>query len=234
MKQILICCATIISLYAKAQNAGNNSASISMNKDMKPLFNGKDLNGWYSFLKTKGKDNDPEKVFSVENGLLHISGKEFGYICTKKVFTNFHLAVEFKWGVKKYPPRDADTTKRDNGILYYVPADAKDFVWPKSIECQIQEGDVGDFWLIDHATIIVDGQRSTPDSFVRIVKKRDGEKPTGEWNRVEVIANKGKITYIVNGIVVNEGEDPSVNEGKIIIQSEGAEIYYRKIEITEL
>jgi hypothetical protein len=166
--------------------------------------------------------------------MLHISGKEFGYICTDKVFTNFHLTVEFKWGVKKYPPRDADTTKRDNGILYYVPANAKDSVWPKSIECQIQEGDVGDFWLVDYTTIVVDRQRSKPDSFMRIKKKRDAERPTGEWNRVEVIADRGKITYMVNGTVVNEGEDPSVKQGKIIIQSEGAEIYYRKIEITEL
>ena len=58
--------------------------------------------------------------------------------------------------------------------------------------------------------------------------------PTGQWNRVEVIANKGKITYIVNGKIVNEGEDPGVSQGKILIQSEGAEIYYRKIELAEL
>jgi hypothetical protein len=224
MKKIVVAFYTLVCLNAHAQKPV-----------MKPLFNGKDLNGWYSFLTSKGKNNDPEKVFIVENGLLHISGKEFGYICTEKVFGNFHLAVEFKWGTKKYPPRDADSTRRDNGILYYVPVDAKDIVWPKSIECQIQEGDVGDFWLVDHTTIVVDGKRTPPDSaYLRVVKKRDAERPSGEWNRVEVIANKGKITYIVNGIVVNEGEDPSLTKGKIIIQSEGAEIYYRKIEIAEL
>jgi Domain of Unknown Function (DUF1080) len=225
MKKIIVCCFLLTCLGANAQQA---------KKNMKPLFNGKNLAGWYSFLKSKGKNNDPEKVFSIENGLLHISGKEFGYICTKKEFENFHLAVEFKWGIKKYPPRDADTTKRDNGICYFVPAGAKDSVWPKSIECQIQEGDVGDIWLIDHTTIIVDGERSVPDSFHRVVKKKNAERPSGEWNRVEVIANKGKITYIVNGIVVNEGEDPSLTKGKILIQSEGAEIYYRKIEIGEI
>lgn len=225
MKKIFIGCFLVAGFLANAQPD---------QKEMKPLFNGKDLKGWYSFLKTKGKNNDPEKVFVVENGMLHISGKEFGYICTDKEYTNFHLAVEFKWGTKKYPPRDADTTKRDNGICYYVPADVKDFVWPKSIECQIQEGDVGDIWLIDHTTIVRDGVRSVPDSFTRVTKKINAEKPSGEWNRVEVIANKGKITYLVNGVVVNEGEDPSLTKGKILIQSEGAEIYYRKIEIAEL
>jgi len=201
---------------------------------MKPLFNGKNLDGWYSFLTTKGKNNDPERVFTIENGLLHISGKEFGYICTEKIFKNFHLAVEFKWGQKKFPPKNADTTKRDNGICFYVPLNEKDFVWPKSIECQVQEGDVGDFWMIDSTTILIDGKRTEPNNYTRAVKKKDGEKPNGEWNLVEVIVNKGKITYIVNGIVVNEATSPSVNEGKILIQSEGAEIYYRKIEITEL
>ena len=223
MKNIVAILCAMFFLNANAQQTA-----------MKSLLNGKDLKGWYSFLTTKGKNNDPEKVFKMENGLLHISGKEFGYICTEKEFENFHLAVEFKWGVKKYPPRDADTTKRDNGICFYVPADVKDFVWPKSIECQVQEGDVGDFWLIDHTTIVTDGKRSVPDSFTRVAKKKDGERPSGEWNRVEVIANKGKIIYKVNGIVVNEGEDPSVTKGRIIIQSEGAEIYYRKIEIAEL
>ena len=203
-------------------------------KDIQPLFNGKNLDGWYSFLKTKGKNNDPEKVFTVENGLLHISGKEFGYLCTEKEYSDFHLVAEFKWGTKKYPPRDADTTKRDNGICYYMPAGTKDSVWPKSIEFQVQESDLGDMWLIDHTTIVSAGVRSKPDSFTRVLKKRDAERPTGEWNRIEVIAKKGKITYIVNGTIVNEGEDPSVTVGKILVQSEGAEIYYRKIEIEEL
>jgi Domain of Unknown Function (DUF1080) len=206
----------------------------SQQNAMKPLFNGKDLKGWYSFLKSKGKDNDPEKVFSVENGMIHITGKEFGYICYPKEYTNFHLVAEFKWGVKKYPPRDADTTKRDNGICYYIPMDVRDTVWPKSIEFQIQEGDVGDIWMIDQTTMMVNGVRSKPDSFARVFKKKNGEHPTGEWNKIELIANKGKITYIVNGVVVNEGEDPSLTKGKILVQSEGAEIYYRKIEIEEL
>jgi hypothetical protein len=223
MKRILIAPFIFILFCANAQEP-----------KMKPLFNGRDLDGWYSFLTTKGKNNDPEKVFTVENGLLHITGKEFGYICTEKVFKDFHLLAEFKWGEKKYPPRDADTIKRDNGICYYMPLGEKDFVWPKSIECQVQEGDVGDMWLIDSATVVMDGKQTEPKDFTMVKKKKDNEKPHGEWNLVEVIVSKGKITYIVNGVVVNEAESPSLNEGKILIQSEGAEIFYRKIEIAVL
>jgi hypothetical protein len=212
----------------------SSQAQETNNKNTKQLFNGKNLDGWYSFLNTKGKNNDPEKVFLVENNMLHISGKEFGYIATDKIYSNFKLVAEFKWGVKKYPPRDADTTKRDNGICYYIPSTEKDRVWPKSIECQIQEGDVGDIWLIDSTTVKINGTTTKPNNYTRVIKKADGEKPTGEWNRVEIIADRGKVTYIVNGKVVNEFEEPSEHEGKILVQSEGAEIYYRKIEITEL
>jgi len=196
----------------------------------KPLFNGKNLDGWYSFLKEKGKNNDPDTVFSVNNGLLRISGKQFGYIITERSFVDFHLVVEFKWGERKYPPRE--NQKRDNGICYYMVGE--DRVWPRSIECQVQEGDCGDFWLIDSVTIVVDGVRTPSTHNTQSVKKRDNEKPTGEWNTIEVIAQKGKCTHIVNGVVVNEGEDASLRSGRILIQSEGAEIYYRKIEIREL
>lgn len=196
----------------------------------KPLFNGKDLTGWYSFIKNRGKNNDSAGVFSVKDGLLHITGQEFGYIVTDKKFSDFHLIVEFKWGEKKYPPRE--NVVRDNGILYYVVDSDK--VWPRSIECQIQEGDCGDFWLIDSVTIVMDGARTQPTKNSRIIKKKDNEKPTGEWNRLEIIAQKGKCTHIMNGEVVNEGTEASLRTGRILIQSEGAEIYYRKIEIKEL
>lgn len=195
-----------------------------------PLFNGKDLTGWYSYLKTRGKNNDSLGVFSVKDGLLHITGQEFGYIVTDKKFNDFHLIVEFKWGEKKYPPRE--TRVRDNGILYCVVDSDK--VWPRSIECQIQEGDCGDFWLIDSVTVVIDGARTEATKNTRIIKKKDNEKPTGEWNRLEIIVQKGKCTHIMNGVVVNEGTDASLHTGRILVQSEGAEIFYRKIELEEL
>lgn len=234
MRKTFICFFLLCFVCTQAQQVMSSELAALLQKNKESIFNGKNLDGWYSFLPSKGKNNDSEKIFLVENGLLHISGKEFGYISTNKEYKNFVLAVEFKWGVKKYPPRDADSIKRDNGICFYFPLNEKDTVWPKSIECQVQEGDTGDFWMIDSTTIIANGVRTTPGSFVRIQKKLDAEMPTGQWNRIEIIANKGRLVYIVNGKIVNEGEAPSVSEGKILIQSEGAEIYYRKVEIAEL
>lgn len=232
MKLLFAIGGLLLFIYSHAQEEVKKKSTL-LKKCTISLFNGKNLNGWYSFLPTKGKNNDPEKIFLVENNMLHISGKEFGYIATEKIYSNFKLVAEFKWGIKKYPPRDADSIKRDNGICFYFPVNERDTVWPKSIECQVQEGDVGDLWLIDSTTVKINGERTKPNNYTRVIKKADAENPTGEWNRVEVIANKGKLTYIVNGKVVNAFEDPSEQKGKILIQSEGAEIYYRKIEIAE-
>jgi hypothetical protein len=64
--------------------------------------------------------------------------------------------------------------------------------------------------------------------------KQDVESPDGQWTRVEVVCDGDKITNIVNGQVVNEGTRSSLTHGKILFQSEGAEIYFRKIELTPL
>jgi hypothetical protein len=202
-------------------------------QQFKELFNGKDFKGWYTFVDGSGKNSDPLKIFQIERaGVLHISGEKFGYLCTEEVFENFHLKLEFKFGEKKWAPRLDQV--RDSGILYFIPKDESDKIWPSGIECQIQEGDVGDFWMIGKTTIVIDGQRTEPGDYVRSKKKKDAERPHGEWNTVEVIVKDGHCTHIVNGVKVSEGSDPSVRKGKLLIQSEGAEIFYRKITLQSL
>jgi hypothetical protein len=201
-------------------------------KEFQALLNKKNLEGWNSYLLSKGVNSDPDSVFNVKEGCLEITGEEFGYIATKETFKNFHLVAEFKWGEKKYPPRENE--KRDSGILYFVPIDAPEKIWPKSVECQIQEGDVGDFWLIDGTSIKINSERTPPQDYFRVEKVRDNEFPNGKWNSVEVISRDRELTHKVNGVVVNKGSAPSRAEGLILIQSEGAEIFYRNIEIKRL
>ena len=194
------------------------------------LFNGKDLSGWYVFLRDKNLPAD--SVFTVEDGMIHVSGRSFGYVCTSDVYKNFHLILEFKWGIAKYPPRQ--NAKRDSGVLYYFSASSPDKVWPRSIECQVQEGDVGDFWLVDSTSLTVNSKLYPPTKNQQVVKFSNQEKPNGEWNTLEIIGNNGKCTHILNGAVVNEGTDANVREGKILLQSEGSEIYYRNIRLAVL
>jgi 3-keto-disaccharide hydrolase len=193
------------------------------------LFNGKDFSGWTIYIDPRGRysaDANGDRVFTAEDGVIHVSGEKFGGLTTKDEYENYRLSVEFKWGEKRWPPREKD--KRDSGILVHCVGPDK--IWTKSIECQIQEGDCGDFWLVGGTTITVDGNVET--NFKK--KKKDSEKPNGEWNTVEVVCDGDKITNIVNGVVVNEGTNASVVKGRILLQSEGAEVYYRNVVLTPL
>ena len=101
------------------------------------MFNGIDFTGFYTFLREEGINKDPKKVFTI---------KKDSSIHTIDTFKNFRLKFQFKWGYQKHAPRL--NQPRDAGVLYHFQRYQKDTIWPVSLECQIQEGDCGDFWLI--------------------------------------------------------------------------------------
>jgi hypothetical protein len=212
------------------------------------LVDGSNLNHFDTFLKSKGLNSDPEHVFQVENGVIHVSGKEMGYIITKQSYHDFYLRAEFKWGEDTYGGRKGQA--RDSGILYNIQGEQK--VWPRSIEFQITEGGTGDFWMTDGAALTGrDGKRveGPPGSALKIdhfgkgpsqnvVGFRDPvgelEKPHGEWNVLELVTHGNDVKQYVNGKLANEGTDPSPTEGKILFQSEGAEVFFRNIKLYPL
>jgi hypothetical protein len=227
-------------------------------------FNGKDLTGFYTYLHDH-KYDDPNRVFTVRDGLIRISGQEFGGLTTKEAYGDYHLIAEWKWGGKTWPPR-VDRA-RDSGILLHCvgPDGAAGGQWMESQECQIIEGGCGDFIMVSglgkpsltcEVRIGPDGQPYYEKGGKSVTRNsgrynwwgrdpawkdvagvrgpRDVEKPMGEWNRMEVICDGDTITNIVNGQVVNVGTRSSLTRGKLIFQSEGAEILFRKIEIRPL
>lgn len=198
----------------------------------KQIFGPGDTGSWYVYLDKRQPGEDPGKVFLFEGDVLHVSGKEFGYISTKKKYADFHLLFEFKWGEKKHPPRE--NAKRDAGVLYHTDIYNGDKIWPRSLEFQVQEGDCGDFWMTDSTIIIHDGKPTKPGNNVQVIKSKDAEKPTGEWNKAEVIVKNGEITHLLNGEIVNTGKLANTKTGTIVLQSEGAELYYRNIQVEEL
>ncbi|HNR32164.1 MAG TPA: DUF1080 domain-containing protein [Candidatus Hydrogenedentes bacterium] len=232
-----------------------------------PLFNGEDLTGWYTFLRDRGRDNDPKKVFTVTDGVLRISGEEWGCITTVEEYADYHLAVEFRWGEAAHAPR-ADRARDSGVLLHSVGADgAYGGVWMHAIECQIIEGGTGDFIVVgdgseDYAVTCpvapeMQGQSHVyqPDGAPVTVHSgrinwwgrdagwrdekgfrgaRDVEKPVGEWNLLECIARGGAITVRLNGVEVNRAVDCRPRQGRIQVQSEGAEIFFRRIELTPL
>jgi hypothetical protein len=257
------------------------------------LFNGIDLSNWDTYLgkpnpqyglygyerdsagnyyEPLGLNDDPFKVFSVFNmggiSVLNISGKIWGALTTKEEYDNFHLSLEYYWGERRWPPRDS--SKRDSGILYFCVGEhgAGSDAWMQSQECQIQEGDTGDYWSVAGAIADIPAVRipfenervfqfkqgaplqTIGDSFdgvhwnqLRCLKSENNEKPRGEWNRVEVYAYNGNAIHVVNGKVVMalensrrlvDGKEVPLTKGKIQLQSEGAEIFFREIKIRKI
>jgi hypothetical protein len=247
--------------------AGTNGKS-----EWKSLFNGKDLGGWDTWLGKphKGKEvvglnKDPNKVYSVvdldSQPAIRISGEIFGALTSKAEYENYHLKLEFKWGDKKWPPREKDV--RDSGLLYHCvgPHGAAGTFWMRSLECQIQEHDCGDFWSVAGGMVDVEGYRKDgkgsviykkggekftvpgKDVGARIIKHPDNEKPTGEWNTIELLTVGPTSVHIVNGKVVMiltnarqmvDGKVVPLTKGKIQLQSEGAEVFYRNITVRSI
>lgn len=243
---------------------------ITPQNDVVKLFNGKDLGGLYTFLKDT-KHEDPRHVFTVVDGMLHISGDGLGAVITRNAYKDYHLVVEFKWGERTWHNRKNAT--RDSGCLVHCvgPDGAYGGIWPHSIEAQIIEGGTGDFILVQGIT--PDGKPMPMSMTAEVTKDRDGESvwkkggqrqtfhsgrinwfgrdpdwkdeinfrgkqdvenPVGEWNRMEVICHGGHIQNRVNGVLVNEGFDASPSAGKILIQTELAEIWVRRWELYPL
>jgi hypothetical protein len=149
------------------------------------LFNGKDLAGLTTWLRDT-KREDPRKVFSVQDGIIHISGDGFGYLATEKAYRDYHLAVEFKWGKRT----DGGKYVRNSGILLHGtgPDGGAGGTWMSCIECQLAQGCVGDLIVIrgkdDKAPIPV---QLTSDVVIGPDKKprwtKTGGKPTVFTNR---------------------------------------------------
>ena len=224
--------------------AGNSHLFAKDEPGVVRLLQGNDLSPFYTFLKEFGRDNDPDRVFTLSNGVLRISGQHYGYLATKQTnFANYRLVAEFKWGEKTWPPRENNA--RDSGVLVHFVG--KDQVWPKSIEAQIIEGGTGDILVVSGAYLTVNGETKGPQiaRFDRPGRNpwkdergfrgpNEIEKPAGEWNSMEVVCDQGRVSISVNGHKTLEGTNAVPNAGKILVQSEGAEIFFRRLDIHQL
>lgn len=255
-----------VSSFGQASQQQVDAQNQDENKTIE-LFNGHNLEGWYTFLKPRGRDNDPKGVFTVKDGMIRISGEEWGCITTLAEYKNFRLVSEFKWGDLAFEPRLDNA--RDCGILLHSQGEdgGSAGTWMHSIECQIIEGGTGDFIVVGDGSDLFQITSSVAsekqgNSFVfqqdghpETIKggrinwfgrdpewkdelgfrgENDVEYTPGEWNTLECICEDDQITIFLNGILVNKATNVKPSKGRIQIQSESAEVFFRKVELTPL
>src|SRR5262249_19674803 len=117
-----------------------------------PLFDGVDLDGWYAWLPSSGRE-DPHGVFRAEDGMIHILGVdlapgefELGYLSTVAEHADFRARFEYKWGTRNYVGWGPDSG-------FFIAAVGPDKIWPRALECQVMAGDTGSTYLFDNTTL---------------------------------------------------------------------------------
>ncbi len=200
-----------------------------------PLFNGKDTTGWTFTLRppkdTPDAKPDPKATWSVTDGVLVCTGKPNGYIATEKEYADYTLRL--KWRFPK------DSKGGNSGVLLHLTGENR--VWPNSVEAQLAAWQAGDIWLIadkdgrlpklDIDPARKDAANKEGRHYFRLNKDEKVEKPFGEWNQYEITCRGGDMTLTVNGKMMNEGKNGELKKGRIALQSEGAPIEFKDIEI---
>ncbi|MEQ8475671.1 DUF1080 domain-containing protein [Fulvivirga sp.] len=195
--------------------------------------------------------------------VLRVSGEIYGCVSTKQEYENYHLKLKIKWGNDIYPPREK-LLKDSGILYHSIGKNGAEYwrSWMLSQEFQIMQGHMGDYW--SQATSVIDIRAYPPEYTMSAVadksqpflsigsgeklggycmRSANFEKPQGEWNTLELICFEGKSLHIVNGEVVmilknsrykKDGEQIPMTKGKIQLQSEAAEVFYKDIQIRDL
>jgi Domain of Unknown Function (DUF1080) len=213
-------------------------------------------------IKAIGYNKDTAHVFSVvmENGqpVLRISGEIYGCVFTKQDFSNYRLKLKVRWGKNKFIPRLHDYM--DSGVLYNSQGPAGVDYWHSWMlgqEFQVGEGTTGDYWPIaashmdirstkrrDTTTYIFDpkGEKHDYGGYCQAIADYETKGP-GAWTELELIVFGDKALHIVNGHVAmalsnSRYKDGDIvkplTHGKIQLQSESAEVYYKDIQIQQI
>ena len=199
------------------------------------LFDGKDLKGWRGYKKPDAS----ETRWKAEDGMLTIGSNGAGDthgmrdLITEATYEQFDLRWEWKIALGG-----------NSGVKYFVLED--------------QESAIGhEYQLIDderHPDAKIGPHRQTAALYDVFPAHDRPLKPAGEWNSSEVIVTGTHVTHILNGKTVLEYDlgSPALTaaiekskfkgiarfgkpqNGHILVQDHGDQVWYRKIEIQRI
>ena len=215
----------------------NNSAT---EEGWTSLFNGKDLDNWHAYGK-----NLAGTAWRIDDGAIHldsinkVNGKiqNGGNLISNEEYDNFHLKLDWKIA-----------PKGNSGIIFYIHEDTTlyDEPWKTGPEMQVLDNN-------GHPDAKIIKQRAG-DLYDLILSSKETVKPVGEWNRVEIISNKGKLNFYLNGtnVVSTTLWDESwksliagskfaampgfgtYKSGRIALQDHGDNVWFKNIMIKRL
>jgi len=196
------------------------------------LFDGKSLDGWYTDVPNADDNPDIDPSFAVVDGVLMSMGNPQGHLITEESYADYRLEIEYRW-----------TANPGNcGVLVHASTPRRLYgMFPQSIECQLHNGNAGDFWCIgEDIRVQNEVERRGPQEEWgvdegkrrRILNLTDGsENPVGEWNTMVIECLGDTISIWVNDELVNVGYDCTASSGQIALQAEGVPCAFRRVEL---
>ena len=196
-----------------------------------PLFNGKDLTGWVDV-------NTSKETWTVHEGLLVCSGHPIGVLRTERQYENFLLHIEW---------RHMEAGGNSGVFIWSDATPAPQRPLPKGLEVQMLElewprlnpekdGTPRHPGYVSGELFGANGLELTPENprGRRSMSVEMRCKGKGEWNTYDVVCVDGTVKLSINGKFVNGVSGSSVKKGYLCLESEGAEIHFRNIQLLEL
>ena len=162
----------------------------------------------------------PAEAWTLRDGTIACTGQPFGFLRSKKVYRNFVLRAEWRFQLGWEAKKEDDWPNAG----FFIHAREINNGWPVSLEVQGYFGEAGSLFGVRGGKIT--GAKRGP-----FVKDRP---PFGSWDKYEITSRDGKVTVVLNGVLVNEGKGASPPDGNVCLQSEGWPVYYRNVMIKEL
>lgn len=215
--------------------AGSLMACHAQQSQTADLFNGENLDGWHMDVPAMDEDSSLRDPFIVRDGMLVSLGEPRGHLITDDTYRDYRLEVEYR-----FPGEPGNC-----GVLVHASTPRALYgMFPQSIEVQMMHEHAGDFWCIVEDIRVPDMEsRRGPEKDWGITEGKerriknltdDSEKSLGEWNTMVIETVGDTINVWVNGDLVNHGFDATADRGQIAIQAEGAEVEFRKVQLTPI
>jgi hypothetical protein len=198
------------------------------------LFDGKSTAGWHTWKLSKAG-----AAWKEEAGVLHLDPsikEDRGDLVSNEAYENFDLKLQWKI-----------SSGGNSGVIFYASDDSKKYedTYNTGPEMQVLDND-------KHPDGKIPKHRA--GNLYDLIAGPDNVKPVGEWNDMEIIADKGSLKLFLNGknVVTTTMWDDNwkkmiagskfkqwpdfgtFKKGHIVLQDHGNEVWYKNVMIKKL